>query len=173
MGGRAFLRACRRSGGGDGEAGRTRAEVRACAGGLLCEHWHCIGVWGGGILTGSVKDPENAVDRRAREDARFASGREGAPRKRISAAAIALCGRGLKRRAREAPLSSPSAQLHNSMPDRAWDAAARSCDCSHRANNPLQSHEGELLEGRASYRAALRQGRQSSTLPPPLSATFF
>ncbi len=55
---------------------------------------------GEGILTGSVKDPENAVDRRAREDARFASGREGAPRKRISAAAIALRERGLKRRAR-------------------------------------------------------------------------
>ena len=120
---------------------------------------------GGGILTGSVKDPENAVDRRAREDARFASGREGAPRKRISAAAITLCGRGLKRRAREAPLSSPSAQLHNSMPDRAWDAAARSCDCSHRADNPLQSHAGELLEGRASFRPGappVQSGRETA-----------
>jgi hypothetical protein len=34
-------------------------------------------------LTGSVNDPEKAVERRAREEARFSSGREGAPRKRM------------------------------------------------------------------------------------------
>ena len=34
-------------------------------------------------LTGSVKDPGKAVERRAREDARFSSGREGAPRSRM------------------------------------------------------------------------------------------
>ena len=77
-----------------------------------------------------MKDPENAVDRRAREEARFSSGREGAPRKRMLASAIALRNHAPKRARAHHQLGCESLRSavrrvqHASIPNCAWAASS-------------------------------------------------